>query len=143
MDVDFLIVSGEDVVDNIVLIVIFFLNIFECMDCGEGLFGEFVVECEGCKVMDMFVSMFELIEYVVVCIDFGEGFVGCFFIDGEFVDWVMGVVVWIESFFDEVENGEGLFVMLILDVEMKELFVGLFVDFEVIFIDVCVIVNDF
>ncbi|MEM1246219.1 MAG: MlaD family protein [Acidobacteriota bacterium] len=141
-DVDSLIASGEDVVDNIVSTATSLSNILERMDRGEGLLGELVAEREGRKVTDTLVSTLESIEHVAARIDSGEGLVGRLLSDGELADRATSAVTRIEGLLDEAENGEGLLATLISDRQTKETFVASLSDLEATLTDARATVSD-
>ena len=121
-DVDSLIASGEDVVDNIVSTATSLSNILERMDRGEGLLGELVAEREGRKITETLIGTLESIERVAGRIDNGQGLVGRLLTDGHLADRVTGSVTRIEALLDEVESGDGLLAALIGDSSTKEAF---------------------
>ncbi len=121
-DVDSLIASGEDVVENIVRTAGSLSNILERMDRGEGLLGELVAEREGRQVTDTLVSTLESIDRVATRIDSGEGIVGRLLRDGDLADRVEGSVTRIETLLGQVESGEGLLGALVSDTETKAQF---------------------
>ena len=119
-DVDSLIASGEDVVDNIVRTATSLSNILERMDRGEGLLGELVTEREGKQLTETLADTLESIGKVADRVDSGEGLVGRLVTDGELADRVTGTVARLDGLLEEVANGDGLLGALVSDEAMRE-----------------------
>ncbi len=114
-DVDKLIASGGDVLDNIVIAASSLSNILTRMEDGEGLLGELITEREGERVTESLVSTLESVDAVVGRIESGEGTVGRLFSDQQLADDLSNTVATLKSVADRVETGEGILGTLLDD----------------------------
>lgn len=124
-DVDRLLASGEDVVDNVAAISVSLKNILQRMEEGEGLLGELTVGDEkGEKITDSLHSTLASLDSILSKIDRGEGTLGRLFNDPTLAERTESAVARLESLLDSFESGEGLLPDLLNDPELSDRFAG-------------------
>ncbi len=121
-DMDRLIASGEDVIENVVETAASLSSILERMDQGEGLLGELLAEREGEGISESLTSTLKSIESVARQVEAGEGTVGRLISDRSLADEVTTAVDNLSSILSRVERGEGIVGSLISEGESKERF---------------------
>lgn len=122
-NVDKLIASGEDVMDNVVQISADLRDILQRMEQGEGLLGELTTESEtGRRVTDAVIETMESVQRVATEIEQGDGPLSRLIHDQELADSLTGSVARLEGVLDKAENGEGLLPALLNDPSTKEEF---------------------
>lgn len=115
-DVDRLIASGEDVMDNVVRISADLRDILSRMEQGEGLLGELTTESEtGRRMTDAVIDTMESIERVAQQVETGDGTLARLINDPTLADRMTGAVTHLEAVLDEVKNGDGLLPALLGD----------------------------
>lgn len=125
-DVDRLLASGEDVVDNVAAISVSLKNILQRMERGEGLLGELTAgDEEGEQITDSLRSTLESLDSILAKIDRGEGTLGRLFNDPTLANRIESAVARLETLLDGVEQGEGLLADLIHDAELSQRFTGM------------------
>ena len=124
-DVDRLLASGEDVVDNVAAISVSLRNILQRMERGEGLLGELTAgDEEGEEMTESLRSTLASLDSILGKIDSGEGTLGRLFNDPTLAERVESAVARLEALLDSVEHGEGLLADLIHDAELSQRFSG-------------------
>jgi phospholipid/cholesterol/gamma-HCH transport system substrate-binding protein len=119
-DVDRLLASGEDVVDNVAAISISLRAILERMERGEGLLGEMLVDSEeGQRTKRAVVETFESLRSISARIESGEGTIGALVMSDDLADQVETSISGLATAVAAVENGEGPVAALLHDDEMR------------------------
>lgn len=118
-NVDKLIASGEDVMDNLVAISHSFRNILTRVDRGEGFVGELTTE-QGEELSDKLRDALDSIDRVATSIDEGEGPLGRLLHDEAMGDRIAGSLARLESILDKAEHGPGLLPAMLDDEDLKE-----------------------
>lgn len=122
-DVDRLIASGEDVMDNVVQISADLRDILSRMEQGEGLLGELTTESEtGRRMSDAVIETMESIQRVATQIEQGDGTLARLINDPQLADRIAGSVDHLEAVLDKAENGDGLLPALLDDPSTREEF---------------------
>jgi phospholipid/cholesterol/gamma-HCH transport system substrate-binding protein len=122
-DVDRLIASGEDVMDNVVKISADLRDILARMEEGEGLLGELTTESEtGRRMTDAVIETMESIQRVMEEVENGDGTLSRLINDPELADRIGGSVDHLEGVLDKAENGDGLLPALLNDPATREQF---------------------
>ena len=122
-DVDKLIASGENVLDNVVTTASSLSKILNRMEQGEGLLGELVTEREdGRSVADSVISTLESVERVADRIDQGEGALGRLIKDKELADSIEDSATRLAGLLEQLESSDGIFAALVTDTENRERF---------------------
>lgn len=128
-DVDALISSGEDLVDNFVQISYSLKNVLQRIDAGEGLIGELTTAPESkVRITDTVVRTLDRADEVLLQIQSGEGLAGKVIYDEEFGDELAGSVQTAASALTGVANsvrssfetGEGAIPALLNDPASRE-----------------------
>ena len=117
-NVDKLITSGEDVVDNLVAISHSFRNILSRVDRGEGLVGELTSEDEqlSTSLRNALVSIEELAN----TLEDGDGPLGRLIHDEAMGDRLAASIERFAAVLDKVESGPGLLPAMLDDEALKE-----------------------
>ena len=119
-DVDRLLASGEDVVDNVAAISYSLRILLERMERGEGLLGEMLVDSEsGRKTKQAVVDTFESLRQITARIESGQGAVGALLMDEDLASRVETSVAHIETALSALEEGKGPLSTLLHDEEMR------------------------
>ena len=125
-DVDQLISSGEDAVQNIVAISVSLASILKRMDEGEGLLGQLLAPMpDELKDKNLVVSLHETVESlnrVVHSIEEGRGPVGRLLNDEQLGNQMASSVERLESLLTRVEKADGLAMALLEDQDLKSSF---------------------
>lgn len=125
-NVDRLISSGEDAVENIVAISVSLARILERMERGEGVLGQLLAPLpEDLREKPLVLSLHETmagVDRVVRSIEEGRGPVGRLLNDEELGDRVASSVDRLEALLARVEQADGLAMSLLEDDEMKASF---------------------
>ena len=116
-DVDKLIASGGDVVDNLVRISYSLNSILGRIDRGEGLVGQLTSDQPG-GVGDQLQSTLSVAQRVMADLEAGKGALGRVLRDDAMAARLDGAVASLESVMRDVESGEGLGPALLRDAEM-------------------------
>ncbi|MBW3565856.1 MAG: MCE family protein [Acidobacteria bacterium] len=128
-DVDALIASGEDLVDNFVQISYSLKNVLQRVDAGEGLIGELTTSPDNkVRVTDTVVRTLDRADQVLLQIQSGEGLAGKVIYDEEFGDELADSVQTAASALTGVANsvrssfetGEGAIPALLNDPASRE-----------------------
>ena len=120
-NVDRLIASGEDVMDNVVQISADLRDILRRMEQGEGLLGELTTESEtGRRMTDAVIETMESVQRVAENIETGDGTLSRLIHDRELADRMSGSVARVESILTAAEEGEGLLPGLLHDPATRE-----------------------
>jgi len=120
-NVDKLVNSGEDVMDNVVQISADLRDILRRMEQGKGLLGELTTESEtGERVTDAIVETMETVSRVARKIEDGDGPIPRLIQDPELADRMTSSVQRLDRILDQVENGDGLLPALLKDPSTKE-----------------------
>lgn len=122
-NVDRLIASGEDVMDNVVQISADLRDILRRMERGEGLLGELTTESEtGRRMTDAVIDTMESVQRVAEAVETGDGPLARLIHDRELADRVEGSLARLDSILAEVQEGEGLLPDLLHDPDTREEF---------------------
>ncbi len=120
-DVDKIIESGGDVVDNIVAVSVALRNILERMERGEGLLGILATDTEGTQdAKESLLTIVNSFERLVLRVEQGEGSLGRLLQDDTLVRRLEEATGKLDGVLDEVATGEGLASALLRDGELKE-----------------------
>lgn len=120
-NVDRLIASGEDVMDNVVQISADLRDILRRMERGEGLLGELTTESEtGKRVTDAIVETMETVRRVAQKVEGGEGPLPRLIQDRELADRMASSVDRLDRILARVEEGDGLLPALLDDPKTRE-----------------------
>ena len=119
-DVDRLLSSGEDVVDNVAAISYSLRTLLERMERGEGLLGEMLIDSEsGQKTKQAVVETFESLRRITSKIESGNGTLGALVMDEELGGRVEASVARIETALTALESGSGPLAALLHDESMR------------------------
>ncbi|MDA8019598.1 MAG: MlaD family protein [Thermoanaerobaculia bacterium] len=122
-NVDRLISSGEDAVENIVAISVSLARILERMERGEGVLGQLLAPLpDEMREKPLVISLHEAmagIDRVVRSIEQGRGPVGRLLNDEQLGDRVASSVERLEALLTRVESADGLAMALLEDQELK------------------------
>ena len=120
-NVDKLIASGEDVMDNVVQISADLRDVLHRMEQGEGLLGELTTESEtGRRVTDAVIETMESVQRVARDVETGQGPLSRLIYDQELADRVDLSFQRLDSILAELEGGEGLLPGLLHDPATRE-----------------------
>lgn len=120
-DVDKLIASGGDVVDNLVRISYSLNSILARIDRGEGLVGQLTSDQPG-GVGDQLQSTLGAAQRVMADLEAGKGALGRVLRDDAMAERLDGAVASLQSVMRDVESGDGLAPALLRDAEMRAQF---------------------
>ena len=131
-DVDKLIASGEDVVENVMAMSISLRNMLARMERGEGLLGELTAGEEegGGEIRDSLRSTLVSVDSLLAKIDQGEGTLGLLLNDPTLAHRLTDVVGRLEVTVAAFESGDGILPALLHDAEMRDSFKGLLANLE-------------
>jgi phospholipid/cholesterol/gamma-HCH transport system substrate-binding protein len=119
-DVDRLITSGEDVVDNVVAISYSLRTILQRMQRGEGLLGELLTDDEaGKQVRKSVVGTLHSVESITARIERGEGTLGALLTDDDLARRAEEAVAQLEVTLSKLNDGEGTLAALLGDEELR------------------------
>lgn len=122
-DVDQLIASGEDVMDNVVEISASLSEILGRMERGEGLLGDLTMDSpSGRRLRDSLVGTSESLERISHRIETGEGPLPRLIGDREMADQLARSLDRFESILASVEQGQGLLPGLLNDPSTRQRF---------------------
>lgn len=120
-NVDRLIGSGEDVMDNVVQISADLRDILRRMEEGHGLLGELTTDSEtGKRVTDAIVDTMETVQRVTRRIETGEGPLPRLIHDAELADQIVDSVERLDRILIKVDEGDGLVPSLLNDPAMRD-----------------------
>lgn len=120
-NVDKLIASGEDVMDNVVQISADLRDILHRMEQGEGLLGELTTESEtGRRVTDAVIETMESVQRVARDVETGQGPISRLIYDQELAERVDLSFQRLDSILAELEGGDGLLPGLLHDPATRE-----------------------
>lgn len=132
-NVDRLVASGENVMDNVVQISADLRDILRRMEQGEGLLGELTTESEtGRRMTDAVIETMESIERVAHNVETGEGPLSRLINDRELANRVDSSLGRIDSVLASLESGDGLLPALLNDPETREEFDATLARFQVV-----------
>lgn len=120
-NVDQLIASGEDTMENVVAISSSLRTILARMERGEGLAGRLTTE-EGEQLSDSILQTMRTVERVAKGIEAGEGPLGRLIHDRELADRLAGTITELEGLLADARTGEGLVPKLLNDRSTVERF---------------------
>jgi phospholipid/cholesterol/gamma-HCH transport system substrate-binding protein len=122
-DVDALLASGEDTMDNVVAISASLKSILERMESGEGLLGQLTANTpEGERFSESVVRTMETVERVANKIEGGEGPLGHLLNDAEMSARLDSVLTRLDTLLADAREGEGLLPAMLNDPATKERF---------------------
>ena len=120
-EIDELLASGGDVVQNLSVAASSLSNILRKMEQGEGLLGFLVAEQDGVPPLAIAVSeILESVRTVVADIAQGEGTLGRLMYDDDLAIRIEDTVDSLQSTLSRVEGGDGLLGRLISDPDLAE-----------------------
>jgi phospholipid/cholesterol/gamma-HCH transport system substrate-binding protein len=120
-DVDKLIASGGDVVDNVVAISYSLRIILARMEAGEGILGELTTDNEaGRRAKEALVATLDSIQQIGSKIERGEGTLAQLINDDRLVEQLNRTLKRAETSFDRLEKGEGALPLLLNDPQTRE-----------------------
>lgn len=115
-DVERIISTGGDAVENLVAISFSLRTILERMEAGEGILGELTTESEtGTRAKKSLVETFESFRDITAKIESGDGTLGKLINDSTLVDRAEGSLARLEGILSQVESGEGAVAALLND----------------------------
>jgi phospholipid/cholesterol/gamma-HCH transport system substrate-binding protein len=115
-DVEKIIATGGDAVENLVAISYSLRTILERMEAGEGILGELTTESEtGQRAKKSLMETFETFRHITAKLDSGEGTLGKLINDSTLVDRAEGSLAHLEGILGQVESGEGAVAALLND----------------------------
>ncbi len=119
-DVDRLLTSGEDAVDNVVAISYSLRSILDRVEAGEGLLGELLMATEaGEQAKKSVVDTLSHFEVISSRLARGQGTIGHLLADDKLASRLESSMSRLETLLGQVEEGEGTLAALIGDPEMK------------------------
>jgi phospholipid/cholesterol/gamma-HCH transport system substrate-binding protein len=122
-NVDALLASGEDVMDNVVEISASLSTILGRMERGEGLLGELTTDTEsGRRLRGSLLGTSESLQRIANKIESGEGPLGRLLNDRAMADKLAGSLDRLDAILAQAQNGPGLAPALLNDPGMKETF---------------------
>lgn len=119
-NVDKLIASGEDVMDNLVAISHSFRSILERVDRGEGFVGELTTEQKGQKLTASLQEALDSINQLADSVEKGEGPLPRLVRDRELADRMTSAVNRLDSVLAKAETGPGLLPAMLDDPGLEE-----------------------
>jgi phospholipid/cholesterol/gamma-HCH transport system substrate-binding protein len=115
-DVEKIIATGGDAVENLVAISYSLRTILERMEAGEGILGELTTESEtGTRAKKSLVETFETFRDITAKLDSGEGTLGKLINDSSLVDSAESAVAHLDGILGQIESGEGAVAALLND----------------------------
>ncbi len=122
-DVDELIASGENAVDNFVAISVSLRNILAGMESGQGILGQLTSDSEtGAQARDKLLNILTSIESLTDRAERGEGSLGRLLNDDTLALRLEGSLSRLEAGLGQLETGEGILPALLQDNATKERF---------------------
>jgi phospholipid/cholesterol/gamma-HCH transport system substrate-binding protein len=122
-NVDALIASGEDVMDNVVEISHSLSTILARMERGEGLLGELTSDSEsGRRMRQSMVSTFERVDRIAAKVESGEGPLPRLLNDRALADRLTGSMERFEALLASAQDGPGLLPALLKDPGARQSF---------------------
>ncbi len=120
-DVDELIASGENAVDNFVAISVSLREILARMERGEGVLGQLTADSEsGNLARDKVLGILDSIEAMTAKAERGEGSLGRLLHDDTLAIRLEASIGRLESLLDAFDSGDGALPALLRDAETKE-----------------------
>ena len=115
-DVEKIIATGGDAVENLVAISYSLRTILERMEAGEGILGELTTESEtGTRAKKSLVETFEAFREITAKLEGGEGTLGKLINDSSLADNAESAVAHLDGILGQVESGEGAVAALLND----------------------------
>jgi phospholipid/cholesterol/gamma-HCH transport system substrate-binding protein len=122
-NVDALLASGEDVMDNVVEISAALSTILGRMERGEGLLGELTTDSEtGRRLKSSLLGTSESLQRIANKIETGDGPLGRLINDKAMADKLAGSLDRLDGILAQAQNGPGLAPALLNDPAMKQSF---------------------
>jgi phospholipid/cholesterol/gamma-HCH transport system substrate-binding protein len=122
-NVDALLASGEDVMDNVVEISASLSTILGRMERGEGLLGELTTDSEsGRRLRTSLLGTSESLQRIANKIETGEGPLGRLLNDRALADKLAGSLDRLDAILAQAQSGPGLAPALLNDPAMKQTF---------------------
>lgn len=122
-DVDELIASGENAVDNFVAISVSLREILARMESGQGILGQLTSDSEtGTIARDKLVNILTSVENMTQRAEQGRGSLGRLLTDDTLVVRLEAALGRIESNLAAIESGDGLLALLVNDPTTKDRF---------------------
>lgn len=120
-DVDRLLTSGEDAVDNVVAISYSLRSILARVEAGEGLLGELLAESEpGERIKTAVIDTMAHVETISGRLARGEGTIGTLLADDRLAVRLEGSLTRLESILASFDSGAGALPALLNEPAMKE-----------------------
>lgn len=120
-DVDRLIDSGEDMVDNVLAISASLRTILVRMEAGEGVLGELLRETrDSARARESLLASIEAMNSITQKIDSGVGTLGLLINDDGVANRIDRLVTRLEAIAGSLEEGEGTMAALLHDAELRK-----------------------
>jgi phospholipid/cholesterol/gamma-HCH transport system substrate-binding protein len=120
-DVDKLMASGEDAVNNVVAISHSLAEILERIQQGKGLLGELTSNPEqGRRIVDSLFATLDSMQNFARSVETGQGPMARLINDKELGDRLAASVTHLEGILDQVEHGQGPLSLLLNDPESRD-----------------------
>ena len=130
-NVDELMASGEDVMDNVTAITFSLRNILERMERGEGLMGKLITDSPtNERITESLVETLEAAERVVKSVEEGDGPLPRLLHDEQLTARLETTLANLEELTTTMQEGDGLLPSLLNDPATKERFDGLLARLE-------------
>lgn len=130
-DVDRLIASGEDLVDNVVAIAVSLRTILTNMEEGRGLVGQLLTDDEGVSSAKTSVlASIESLRRILDRVESGEGTLGALLADDGLATGMSNSLERIDGVLGKLESGDGMLPALLNDPATRERFDHLVANLE-------------
>ncbi len=130
-DVDRLIASGEDLVENVVAIAVSMRTILANMEEGKGILGELLTDDEGVSsAKASVVASIESLRRILDRVERGEGSLGALLQDDTLLERLNSSLARVDGVLTKVESGEGVLPALLDDPGTRERMESLLAKFD-------------
>ncbi|MDX1503163.1 MAG: MlaD family protein [Thermoanaerobaculia bacterium] len=120
-DVDELIASGEDMVENVVAISVSLRNILARMEAGQGLLGELTTDTDaGRRAKEGILEIVDSVRRVTRQIETGDGTLAALVADDTLLRRAEGTLDRLEALLGSMDEGDGALPALIHDAATRE-----------------------
>ncbi len=120
-DVDKLIASGGDVVENVVAISYSLRNILARMEAGEGILGELTTDSEaGRRAKEALLTTVDTVRDIARKIEQGEGSLARLINDDSLIEQLASTLERADTALEKLESGEGALPILLNDPQTRE-----------------------
>ncbi len=130
-DVDRLIASGEDLVENVVAIAVSLRTILANMEEGRGILGQLLTDDEGvANAKASVIASIDSLRRILEGVERGEGSLGRMISDDTLAERVNSSLGRLENVLGMIESGDGMLPALLNDAETRERFESLVGKFD-------------